>query len=215
MQRPIKKNIKSKLTINSIKQKRINPIKLEKETKKRLKILKKIKEFKRFKKGIRIGRKFYKRKKLKQRFFKRPYKNYKFFLLNNYVNLNIVVQPNNIFFGSKSSAYPQFTKILSSSFFKTKITKKRIKKNVLPLMSKFFFFLNKKKSIKPYKFVILNLTIPIKLRKKLIKLFKKGFFKKMFAKKRLIVNFKANKVFNGCTVRKQKKKKRKGFRILK
>jgi len=137
------------------------------------------------------------------------------FLLKNYIDLNIVVRPNNIFFGSRSSAYPQFTKILSSSFFKTKITKKRIKRNVLPLMSKFFFFLKKKKSIRPYKFVILNLNIPVRLRKKLLRLFKKGFFKKMFSKKRFIINFRANKVFNGCTVRKQRKKKRKGFRVLK
>lgn len=215
MPKRIKKNIKLKTTVNLTRQKKFNQIKLQKKTKKYLEIIKKIKKYKRFKKGIRIGRNFYKRKKIKQKFFKRPYKNYRFFLLNNFVNLNIVVRPNNIFFGSKSSVYPQFTKILSSSFFKTKITKKRIKKNVLPLMSRFFFFLNKKRSIKPYKFVILNLTIPIRLRKKLIKLFKKGFFKKMFAKKRLIINFKANKVFNGCTVRKQRKKKRKGFRILK
>lgn len=198
-----------------IKQKKFRQIKL-KSKKQNKKILEKIKEYKRLKKKVRVGKKrFYRRKKLKQKFFKRPYKNYRFFLLNNFISLNIVVRPNNIFFGSKSSVYPQFTKIFSASFFKTKITKKRIKKNVLPLMSKFFFFLKKKNSIKPYKFVILNLTIPVRLRKKLIKLFKKGFLKTMFVEKRLIINFRANKIFNGCTVKKQKKKKRKGFRVLK
>lgn len=206
MQKQIKKKIKVNLKQTKLKKK------LNERSRNYLETKKKVVEFKYSQ--IR-KKKFYKRRKIKRKFFKRPYKNYKLFLLKNYVDLNIVVRPNNIFFGSRSSAYPEFTKILSSSFFKTKITKKRIKRNVLPLMSKFFFFLKKKNSIKPYKFVILNLTIPVRLRKKLIKLFKKGFFKKMFTKKRLIINFKANKVFNGCTVKKQRKKKRKGFRVLK
>ncbi len=212
MQKQIKKNLRTNLNQHSLKLKKKFK---EKFKKRKARIYLKTQKIVEFKYSKARRKRFYKRRKARRKFFKRPYRNYRLFLLRNYVNLNIVVRPNNIFFGSKSSAYPKFTKILSSSFFKTKITKKRIKRNVLPLMSKFFYFLNKKKSIKPYKFVILNLTIPFRLRKKLIRLFKKGFFKKMFYKKRLIINIRANKVFNGCTVRKQRKKKRKGFRVLK
>jgi hypothetical protein len=155
------------------------------------------------------------RRKLKLKRFKRPFQNYRLFTLKNYLNLDIVVKPNNIFFGSKSSKFSKFTKILSASFFKTKITKKRIKKNLLPTISKFFFLLNKKNSVKPYQFVVINLTIPTRLKKRFLKLFKRSFFKKMFSKKRLIINIKAKKIFNGCSVKKQKKRKRKKFRILK
>jgi hypothetical protein len=166
---------------------------------------------------IKNKKKFLKRFSQKRIFkkFKRSFQNYRYFMNDYYVHIYVVVKPNNIFFGMHNSRDLKNTKILSSTTFRKKITKKKIKKNLIFILEKFLEVIDKSKAFKNIEFVIFSLIIPRNLRKKTLRQIRKSLIQDTLQHRRIIINVKSLKTFNGCTVKKQRKKKRKGFRILK
>lgn len=121
--------------------------------------------------------------------------------------LNILVLPNNIFcslvkFNSKKTLYS-----CSSEKYKLKISKRKLKHTYKLVLDKFFSTILKK-----FKFrdLIINLTSPIRIRKKIIK-----YIPSKFQKKSLFFKINRKKSFNGCRPPKKVRKKRKGWRFFK
>lgn len=168
------------------------------------------------------------RKRIKQNLLRikssgRPYKNYKFLMSNAYLYISITIRPNNVFYTVKRveqnlsrGLFPKAFTILSKTAgnYSIKISKKGLKSKTLPVILKFLKDLKLMK-FKSSEFLVLNIVSPIKIRKKLIQFLSKSLIRSVFLKRKVILNIKSKKVFNGCTPCKQRRKKRKGFRILK
>lgn len=107
----------------------------------------------------------------------------------------------------------------TSGKYRIKITKKRLKKTIIRVLTIFI------KDIKQYlsrNGIIIMLIAPIKLRKRIIKLLKllrtykiKRKKKKLLGYRPLIIKAISKKAFNGCRAAKKRRKKRKGRRIFK
>jgi hypothetical protein len=168
------------------------------------------------------------RKRLKQKLFRlkssgRPYKEYKFLMSNAYSHISITVRPNNVFctvlklrkkFDKKLSFKKNIALSKSAGNYDIKLSKKGLKSKTLSVILK---FLKEIRSIKfsGSEFLVLSITAPIKLRKKIIQFLSKSLLRSLFLKRKVLLNVQSKKVFNGCTPSKQRRKKRKGFRVLK
>lgn len=156
----------------------------------------------------------------------RPYKQYKFLLSKNYLTLDFVVRPNNVFallkdvtshkqrFNNKITKTYQIIKEKKSSDYGIKFTKKGIKSKTLSFLKQFLQSLRYLK-VHKYGFVVVNILTPKSLRKKVLELISKSFLSKRFKNKKIILNIKHKKVYNGCTACKKRRKKRKKFRLFK
>lgn len=156
----------------------------------------------------------------------RPYKQYKFLLSKNYLSLDFVVRPNNVFallkdvtshkqrFSNKVTKNYQIIKEKKSSDYGIKFTKKGIKSKTLSFLKQFLQSLRYLKIYK-YGFIVVNILTPKNLRKKVLELVSKSFLSKRFKNKKVILNIKHKKVYNGCMVCKKRRKKRKKFRLVK
>ena len=163
------------------------------------------------KKKKNIYKKFQYNKKLRLEYL---LKNNKYFLrekatLNrekvNYI-INIKITPNNIFCNLQTRNQRRTIVLLSAGILKLNISKKKLKftsKFVLQKFSKNLRSLRKK-------FVLINIKGPIKIRKKILR---QLFYSLKSCK--ILVDVNSKKCFNGCRPKKIKRKKRKGFRILK
>lgn len=156
----------------------------------------------------------------------RPYKQYNFLLSKNYLTLDFVVRPNNVFAllkdvtstkqraSSKVTKTYQIVKEKKSSDYGIKFTKKGIKSKTLSFLKQFLQSLRYLKIYK-YGFIVVNVLTPKNLRKKVLDLISKSFLSKKFKNKKIILNVKHKKVYNGCTACKKRRKKRKKFRLVK
>lgn len=158
----------------------------------------------------------------------RPYKSYKFLMSNAYIYVSITLKPNNIFCtvrrveknnskiltAKESNLKNSILLSKTAGNYKIKITRKGLKSKTLAVLLK---FLKDLKSIqfKSSEFLVLSIICPIKLRKKIIQFLSKSLLRSIFSKRKIILEVKSKKVFNGCTPSKQRRKKRKGFRVLK
>lgn len=122
-------------------------------------------------------------------------------------NLSIKITPNNIFCLLKSTKNQKTILLLSAGILKLKISKKKLK-----FASKIIIqnFIKKIKKRLRNKKIIITLSGPKKIRKFILK---QLIFS--FKKTRLLINATNKKIFNGCKVKKKRKKKQKGKRIFK
>jgi ribosomal protein S11 len=156
------------------------------------------------------------KKKLKQLFNKKP-----FFLNRNslflqkkvnnkyFFRLIIKLKANNIFCSFLNTKVKKTLKIISSGIYKIKTSKKSLKfstKNIL----KIFLGTIKKKYKLSNKKLLIKITAPIRIRKKIIKQLTNSF-----KTNSLLINVEEKKCFNGCRPSKKKRKKKKGFCIFK
>ena len=129
--------------------------------------------------------------------------------LKNYLRLNIRVSPNNIFCNLKDGRSNNIVKSLSTGAVKLKTTKKRLNFNIKNFLFTFFKDITKIKELKTKKHALIKVVSPKKFRKRILKMFHGGVFKKFIQKKNLILDIPSNKIFNGCRPKKDIRKKRK------
>ncbi len=96
----------------------------------------------------------------------------------------------------------------SAGKYKLNVSKKKLKFMHKIILHK--FFLKIKRYLKTKIKILVKLISPVRIRKVIIKR-----LKMLFKKNTLILNLQENKCYNGCRPKKQKKKKRKGFRLFK
>lgn len=177
----------------------------------------------------------------KKNFFKaglvgRPYSFYRTLTSKYYLYFTLSVRPNNVFATLKGvcqekksiveeinvttpeNILPKINSEINirkkSSDFDIKCSKKGVKTKVLTFLNKFIFNITPKKVFK-YSFLVVNITAPKMIRKKVLNTIYSSYAFKKFKGKRLILNINHNKIFNGCTPRKKIKKKRRKFRLFK
>jgi ribosomal protein S11 len=162
---------------------------------------KKINKFK-FIKGLNFYRKILKSK---------VYSRSNFFSIDNKRTfshkLSIVVTANNIFCSLIGCRKNQTLKSCSSGKYKIKTSKKKLKHTFDLVISNFIAEINKKYK---YRGIIINITSPIKIRKKIINTVSFNF-----KKIPLLIKVFKKKSFNGCRPPKQIRKKRRGMKIFK
>jgi hypothetical protein len=172
--------------------------------------------------------------------FGRPYSFYRMFASKHYLNFILSVRPNNVFatlkgafqekkviFEEESENFDNTnTEILlpkinheinirkKAGDFDIKCSKKSIKSKVIVFLNKFISNISPKKVYK-YSFLIITITAPKMLRKKILNTIYRSYVFKRFKGKRLILNINHKKIFNGCCPRKKIKKKRRKFRLFK
>jgi len=130
------------------------------------------------------------------------------FLKNPKRRMSIYLKQNNIFCSLVNNKNNETLVTTSTGIEKHKITKKSIKFMLPIILYQFFKKINKYNFIKNS--IIINITCP--------KIYKKNFLKNLnkYCKKiNIFINFYNKKCFNGCQVKKQKRKKQKGWKILK
>ena len=121
--------------------------------------------------------------------------------------LDIRITPNNIFCTLKSLTKNKTLKVGSSGKYKIRTSKKTLKFNSKIILGS---FLNEIKHEIKLGHLILNLTGPIRLRKKILKQMTKSL-----RRNSLTININQKKCFNGCRPQKKRRKKQKGLRIFK
>ena len=104
--------------------------------------------------------------------------------------LNIIVMPNNVFCSFIETNTKKMLQSCSSGKYKIKTSKKKLKHTFNLVLTNFMVDLAKE--IKPVG-VILNISAPIKIRKKIIK-----FISLKFKKIPLLIQMLSKKSFNGC-----------------
>ena len=121
--------------------------------------------------------------------------------------ISIKITPNNIFCVLKNFNKNKTLFLLSAGILKLKITKRKLKFASRLLIKKFLslIYLRTKKKLS-----LLKLSGPKKVRKIVLK-----EILKYLKGSRLIIFFQEKKSFNGCKPKKQRRKKRKGLRVLK
>jgi hypothetical protein len=123
------------------------------------------------------------------------------------LRLSINIFSNNIFLNLNKIKQYNTLKRVSSGVYRIKITKKRLKHTVCIVLQK---FLNTIKSIIYRRNLIITLTSPKFLRKKILKLFKDSFMHR-----NIYIKINPLKCFNGCRPKKKKRKKRARLKIFK
>lgn len=129
--------------------------------------------------------------------------------LKSFLRLNIRVSPNNIFSNLKDGRSNKTLKSLSTGAIKLKTTKKRLNFNIKNFLSVFFKDVTRIKEVRAEKYALIKLISPKKFRKRILKMFHGGVFKKFIKKKNLILDIPSEKTFNGCRPKKDIRKKRK------
>jgi ribosomal protein S11 len=120
--------------------------------------------------------------------------------------LNVIITSNNIFC-CLSKLNNKILKTCSSGKYKIKTSKKSLKHTFSLVLNNFLFDISRGYN---YKGIIINITSPIKIRKKIINSLS-------FALKKtpLLIKVLKKKSFNGCRPPKKIRKKRRGMKILK
>jgi hypothetical protein len=144
----------------------------------------------------------------------RPHKTYKVGRKSKFLRLTVRVAPNNMFCHLKDTRTNTVLRSVSSGSYKMKVSKKGIR-NYSTLIANAFLKDLRDKSIKLNKPLAAKIIAPTIIRKPLLTIFKNSFFKKFNAKRKLLLEIVAKKVFNGCRPRKKVRKKRKGLRLFK
>lgn len=127
--------------------------------------------------------------------------------------LNIKMTPNNIFCVLRDRKSNKTLLLTTGGILKFNITKKKLKFFNKKVIGKFLGLAKGIMGIKKrgeIKSVIVNLCVAKKYRKKIIRLVIKSLYNQQF-----IFQVEDKKCFNGCRPKKQRRKKRKGLRILK
>jgi len=119
--------------------------------------------------------------------------------------INIRLTPNNVFCTLRNNFKTFY--ICSGGKYNLRVSKKNLRFNNKLILLRFLKKIKKK--IKK-RFLFIHLSSPIKIRKRIIK--QLTYFCRHNKK---IIQFKHKKCFNGCRAIKSRRKKRKGFRILK
>lgn len=103
-----------------------------------------------------------------------------------------------------------------ASDYKIRITQRNFKEKVINFLTKFLLGINYSQ-VKGYPVVLVNITTPTIIRKKIIDIISKLFLLKYFnsKSKKCFFNIKHKKIFNGCRPKKQIKVKRRKFRLYK
>ncbi len=122
------------------------------------------------------------------------------------LRLSINIFSNNIFLNLNKIKHYNTLKRVSSGVYRIKITKKRLKHTVCIVLQK---FLNAIKSTIYRRNLIITLTSPKFLRKKILKLFRDSFMNR-----NIYIKIKPLKFFNGCRHKKKKKKKKSSFKYF-
>lgn len=154
-------------------------------------------------------------KKLKSNFFSRKFSSpyFKIFyslkgvLPSFNLRLSVNISSNNIFLNLSKILNAKVLKNASSGSFKVKVTKKRLKQTVCVVLQK---FLNKIKPVIHRRNLLIILTSPQFLRKKVLKLFRDSFMRR-----NIFIKINPLKCFNGCRPKKRKRKKRVLLKVFK
>ena len=166
---------------------------------------------KKFKKGLNITERIKKLFRKNRFFIKRKFKKLlKSLFLKKKIDykINIKIIPNNIFCTLiRLKKKSETILLVSAGILKLKVTKKKLK-----YISKILIenFLNKIKKIIRKKISILNISGPIKIRKRILRQ-----AIKTLKKNKMIINLEEKKSFNGCRPKKKRRKKRKGLVVRK
>lgn len=121
--------------------------------------------------------------------------------------LSVVVTANNIFCSLTGCRKNKTLKSCSSGKYKIKTSKKKLKHTFDLVISNFISEINQKFN---YKGIIINITSPIKIRKKIINTISFNF-----KKIPLLIKVLKKKSFNGCRPPKKIRKKRRGMKLFK
>jgi len=125
------------------------------------------------------------------------------------VLLNIRIRSNNIFCNLKNVDSAKTLKVKSGGVYRINISKKKLRYSLKPVLTSFF---RESKRELYKKNIFVNLISPKKFRRQAIEFIRP---KILFPKNTHIIKIKEKKCFNGCRVKKKKRKKRKGLRLLK
>lgn len=192
----VKKNlIKPVKTLQTSKKNRLSNFKFKKYPKKKTLNRRRIKNC--------LNYKSYHRKFRTKSIYNKLTKNLSYFL-------HLKICSNNIFCVLREKN--KSIKICSSGKYNVKISKKNLRYNIKPVIT--FFFQEIKKKVLSSNTFFLILTAPLRLRKQILKF----IFPKIFEDKKqrsFFVKLKEEKCFNGCRVRKKKRKKQKKLRLFK
>jgi hypothetical protein len=126
----------------------------------------------------------------------------------NYYILSIKITPNNFFCVLKKNIVNKTVFLISSGLLKIKVSKKKLKFSSKLILQK--ILKNVGSVIGAKSILLLRFSGPKNLKKRLLLR-----VLKFFSKNRIILTLKNNKSFNGCRAKKLRRKKRKGFRVLK
>jgi len=163
----------------------------------------------------------------KYNILRRAWETYSFVDTRNYLLLNFIVKPNNMFVVADNMYWsenisktnlPKFPLVgsrihsLNANNFKIKFSKKGIKGKVLTYVKTFLRNLKFLK-VNSYGFAVIRLTSPKFLRKIILTSISKFFLAKKFLNKKVIIDVRHMKIFNGCVARKERRKKRKKFTL--
>lgn len=137
--------------------------------------------------------------------------------------ITIRIKPNNVFCTFVNTA-SQKTISGTSAKYKVKMSKKALRYNYKVILKS---FLKETKRFLKSKKIFISVTSPKKIRRELLRILKARLLKrKKFARKAsgktiryspdfLLFRFNSKKCFNGCRVRKKRRKKQRGLRIYK
>lgn len=122
--------------------------------------------------------------------------------------LTVKVTSNNIFCTLRNVIKNNILMTASSGKYNIKVSRKKLRHTFKPVLTSFFQEIKTKILVKDL-FVVL--IAPIKLRKQILKF----IYPKILHNKNLIIKVKEKKCFNGCRVKKKKRKKQKGLKLWK
>lgn len=184
--------------------------KLTKKVKKFYKYKKRLLSIKKRKRKLRKKRIVFLRKHLRYKLY-RPFSSLPFYFRKKKKKLflTITIKSNNIFCNLKNFSTNRTFKFCSAGKYKIKVTRKSLRYMFKPTLE--LFFREIKKIIRKF-FLCVIVLAPLRFRKQILKFL---HFKFLKMKKRCIVKIKEKKCFNGCSVKKKRRKKRKGLRIFK
>ena len=164
--------------------------------------------------------KFLNKNKLKSLFKIKKFLKYKFykpFFYNNflanriknfYYYLTIRVTSNNIFCNLVDLKKKKRLVVASSGKYNIKVSKKKLRHTFKPVLTSFFQEIRTKIINKN---LFLVVTSPVRIRKQILKF----IYPKILEKTNLVLKVKEKKCFNGCRVKKKKRKKQKGLKLWK
>ena len=124
------------------------------------------------------------------------------------VCLTIKVTSNNIFCNLRCLVKNKTLQASSCGKYNIKVSKKKLKYAIKPVITS---FLQESKDKMRSKNLFVVLVAPTKLRKYILKF----LYSKILQNRNSVVKMKEKKCFNGCRVKKKKRKKQKGLRLLK
>lgn len=124
------------------------------------------------------------------------------------LGLNIRVRSNNIFCSLVDKLEPKVLQIASSGKYNVKVSQKNVKSSTVLIVKEFLKNITIKTKDSS---LVVAISCPKKMRKRLILQISNG----LLTLNTLVFKVNAKKCFNGCRVKKKKRKKQKGLRIFK